>query len=253
LNDGLKVIDFSGDFRLSTPEVYRSWYNKEHNYPEGFKQAIYGIPETNSEKIENTDFIANPGCYPTGAILGILPLVANSLVEKNIIVDSKSGVTGAGIKPKDVTNFANVNDNFTAYGVSTHRHTIEIRECINGVAQSDMNIQFTPHLLPVDRGIISTIYSRPIKQIENLMSYYQEYYVNAPFIRICDSPPTLKDVRGTNYCNIFTKFDENTGNIITITAIDNLVKGAAGQAVHNMNIRLGIKETKGLELIPLRP
>jgi len=249
------IIDLSGDFRLSNPEVYEKWYKKDHIFKEGFDAAGYGIPELFRADIKSKKLIANPGCFPTCSILGLAPLKANDLIEGNIIVDSKTGVTGAGVKAKEVTHFPNVNDNFKAYGVKTHRHTIEIEETMNKLGSGTATVQFTPHLLPVDRGIISTIYTRP-KQgvtVEAVKKYYEEYYQNEPFIRIVDSSPELKDVRGTNYCDIYVTYDERTGNFITISAIDNLVKGAAGQAVQNMNLLFDWPEITGLNHIPLNP
>ena len=249
------IVDLSGDFRLETPETYEHWYKKEHIYKEGFKNAGYGVPELFRKEIKSKKLIANPGCFPTSAILGLAPLKANNLIEESIIVDSKTGVTGAGIKAKEVTHFPNVNDNFKAYGVTTHRHTIEIEEVMNKLGNGKAKVQFTPHLLPVDRGIISTIYSKPRNGIDvhKLRETYEAYYTDEPFIRLVDKSPELKDVRGTNYCDIFVTYDERTGNIITISAIDNLVKGAAGQAVQNMNLLFGWPEITGLSQIPLNP
>lgn len=249
------IIDLSGDFRLSTPEVYEAWYKKDHVFKEGFDLAGYGIPELFREDIKSKKLIANPGCFPTCSILGLAPLKANDLIEENIIVDSKTGVTGAGVKAKEVTHFPNVNDNFKAYGVKTHRHTIEIEETMNKLGSGTATVQFTPHLLPVDRGIISTIYTKPKAgvSVDVVRKYYEDYYQNEPFIRIVDSSPELKDVRGTNYCDIYVTYDKRTDNFITISAIDNLVKGAAGQAVQNMNLLFGWPEITGLNHIPLNP
>lgn len=254
-NADYPIIDLSGDFRLESPDTYEAWYKKEHIYKEGFNQAGYGVPELFREDIKDKKLIANPGCFPTSAILGLAPLQANNLIEESIIVDAKTGVTGAGIKAKEVTHFPNVNDNFKAYGVTTHRHTIEIEEVMNKLGDGEATVQFTPHLLPVDRGIISTTYTKPKKGVDTsqIKAQYEAYYKEEPFIRLVDSSPELKDVRGTNYCDIFVTYDERTGNLITISAIDNLVKGAAGQAVQNMNLLFGWPETTGLNQIPLNP
>lgn len=255
MDKGYNIIDLSGDFRLSSAEVYESWYPKPHSYAQGFKQAVYGLPELFREKIKGKKLIANPGCYPTSAILALAPLVKNNLIQKNIISDSKSGVTGAGIKAKNTTHYPNVNDNFKAYGVKTHRHTIEIEESLNAFENDGFTLQFTPHLLPTDRGIVSTTYSTPVSTVSEaeIVALYEGFYADEDFIRLVGQPPALKDVRGTNYCNLYVAYDDRTNNIIVISAIDNLVKGAAGQAVQNMNILMGWPEALGLGLIPLNP
>lgn len=248
-----KIIDLSGDFRLGSADVYKEWYGKTHIYPEGFSQSVFGIPELFRTQIRSAHLVANPGCYPTGAILGLAPLVKGNFIKRDIIVDSKSGVTGAGVKPKKVTHFSNVYDNFKPYGIKTHRHTIEIQGTLNKLSSNSLNVQFTPHLLPVDRGIISTIYAKPVNGELNLQELYREFYADEPFIRIFENPPEIKNVRGTNFCDLYATFDERTGNIIVVTAIDNLVRGAAGQAVQNMNIMFNFDEKTGLDRIPLNP
>jgi N-acetyl-gamma-glutamyl-phosphate reductase len=251
-----KIVDLSGDFRLDSPEVYHQWYQKEHVYQEGFDSAVFGLPELNRENIKQCDLVANPGCFPTTAILGLAPLLSEGMIEtRGIIVDSKTGVTGAGVKPKEVTHFPNINDNFKAYGLKKHRHTIEIQDTLNKLSSDEVNLQFTPHLLPVDRGILSTIYTRPVKEVTtaDLNALYLRYYEGHPFVRIAPEAPSIKDVRASNYCDIFITFDERTGNIIVLSAIDNLVKGAAGQAIQNMNLMLGFDETAGLKQVPVNP
>jgi N-acetyl-gamma-glutamyl-phosphate reductase len=251
-----KIIDLSGDFRLSSQKVYEEWYNLDHIYPEGIEKAVFGSPELYFDEIKAARLTANPGCFPTTAILGLAPLLADKLIDTDtIIVDSKTGVTGAGIKAKSVNMYSNVNDNFKAYGLKKHRHTIEIQGILNRVSGKDTLIQFTPHLLPVDRGILSTIYTRPTEKIDNkkLKELYASFYANAPFVRLREQEPSIKDVRGSNYCDLFVTYDERTNMIIVISVIDNLIKGAAGQAVQNMNIMLGLEEAKGLNLIPLNP
>lgn len=251
-----KIVDLSGDFRLDSPEVYHEWYQKEHVYHEGFDSAVFGLPELNRENIKQSELVANPGCFPTTAILGLAPLLSEGMIEsRGIIVDSKTGVTGAGVKPKEVTHFPNVNDNFKAYGLKKHRHTIEIQDTLNKLSSEEVSLQFTPHLLPVDRGILSTIYARPVKEMTtaDLNALYLRYYKGHPFVRITPEAPSIKDVRASNYCNIFITFDERTGNIIVLSAIDNLVKGAAGQAIQNMNLMLGLDETAGLKQVPVDP
>lgn len=251
-----KIVDLSGDFRLASPEVYEAWYNKSHVFPEGFERAAYGLPELFREDIRKADLVANPGCYPTSAILGVAPLLAAGLIDpENIIVDSKSGITGAGVKAKPTTHYSNVSDNFKAYGLKTHRHTIEIQEKLAALGNNGTTVQFTPHLLPVDRGILSTIYTKPTESVteEKVKSVYEEYYAGEPFIRLRKVPPSIKEVRGSNYCDLFVTYDERTNRIITLSVIDNLVKGAAGQAVHNMNLMLGLEEKTGFLAVPLSP
>ena len=251
-----KIIDLSGDFRLDTKEIYEEWYKKEHTYPEGFEAVAFGLPELFADKISESRLVANPGCFPTGSILGLSPLIKNKLIDQSsIIVDSKTGVTGAGVKASAVTHFSNVNDNFKAYGLKHHRHTIEIQGILGRLTSGEVTVQFTPHLLPVDRGILSTMYVKPKGKIseEELRSVYEEFYADAPFVRLRNAAPAIKDVRGTNYCDIYPVYDQRTNNIIVISAIDNLVKGAAGLAVQNMNILFGLDETAGLNLIPVNP
>jgi len=252
----MKLVDLSGDFRLSSPAVYSEWYPKDHTYPQGFEEASYGIPELYREEIKESQLVANPGCYPTSAILAIAPLLNEGIAQpEGIIIDSKSGVTGAGVKSKPVNHFSAVNDNFKAYGIKTHRHSIEIQENASRQAGISTSIQFTPHLLPVDRGILSTTYLKPLQDVnqEQVESTFKKHYESEPFVRLRPSAPSIKDVRGTNYCDLFATYDERTGNIIVVTAIDNLVKGAAGQAVQNMNLILGLDETEGLNQVPLQP
>ncbi len=251
-----KIIDLSGDFRLNTPQVYTRWYQKEHTFPEGFTDAVYGLPELHKEAIKDAHLVANPGCYPTGSILALAPLLKKKLLDtSSIIIDAKSGITGAGIKPSDTSHFSNVNENFQAYGLKTHRHTIEVEEQLGFLADEQIILQFTPHLLPVDRGILVTAYATPSRAIseEELQESYKEFYGNAPFVRLKDTLPTIKDVRGSNFCDIYPVFDTRTNRIIVISAIDNLVKGAAGQAIHNMNLMLALPETTGLLLNPIKP
>lgn len=251
-----KIVDLSGDFRLSSKDVYEAWYNKDHVFSEGFETAVFGLPELFRKRIKEARLVANPGCFPTSSILPLAPLMKEGLVDtQNVTVDSKTGVTGAGIKAKPNTHFPAVNDNFTAYGVKTHRHTIEIQEIINLYSGLKSEVLFTPHLLPVDRGILSTTYTKPTRDIteEDLKKIFFEYYHDEPFIRMCDDVPNLKQVRGTNFCDIYATYDERTHTIITISTIDNLVKGAAGQAVQNMNLMMGLDETLGLNQTPLQP
>lgn len=251
-----KLVDLSGDFRLSNAAVYEDWYKKQHVYTEGFGKAVYGMPELHGGAISQADLVANPGCYPTASILGLAPALAAKLVNADsLIIDAKSGTTGAGVKASATTHFSSVNENFRAYGVGNHRHTIEIEEQLGQSFGSACKVQFTPHLLPVDRGILATAYATLARDVseEQVLAIYREFYQQQPFIRIRKEPPALKDVRGSNYCDIYLHVDPRTKRLIVVSAIDNLVKGAAGQAVHNMNLMMGLEQTAGLDQVPMKP
>ncbi|MDX1686123.1 MAG: N-acetyl-gamma-glutamyl-phosphate reductase [Saprospiraceae bacterium] len=251
-----KIVDLSGDYRLNDAETYEKWYSKQHVTPELVPDVPYGLPELERNKIKDARIVANPGCYPTASALALAPLFSRNIVKENIaIVDAKSGTTGAGVKSKPITHFSNVNDNFKAYGLKTHRHTVEIEESLVKQAGDPVSIQFTPHLLPIDRGILSTCYITPEKSItdKDLSDLYQEFYSNEPFIRLPKTLPEVKFVRGTNLCDIYATYDSRTHRIIVLSAIDNLMKGAAGQAVQNMNIMFDLEETSGLKISPLQP
>ncbi|MBN7814898.1 N-acetyl-gamma-glutamyl-phosphate reductase [Algoriphagus pacificus] len=255
-DSGAKIIDLSGDFRLSSKEVYEEWYQKKHTYPEGFESAVYGLPELFAEKIKSAKLIANPGCYPTASILSLAPLFAKKLIqEDSVVIDAKSGLTGAGIKANATTHFSNVNENFKAYGIAGHRHTIEIEEQLGSLAGSEAIVQFTPHLLPVDRGILVTAYAKVKGAMDqdSLTKIYREFYQDKPFVRLRNQAPGIKDVRGSHYCDVFPVWDQRTKRVIVISAIDNLLKGAASQAVHNMNLMFDLPESEGLTQIPLKP
>lgn len=251
-----RIVDLSGDFRLDSAKLYEKWYDKEHVCPEYIKKSVYGMPELNRDHIRNADLVANPGCYPTSTILALLPLVHHKYVDtESIIVDSKSGVTGAGASPKTFTHFPNQFGNFFAYGLKNHRHTPEIETILGTVSDKPLRLQFTPHLLPIDRGILTTTYSNPVKAVneEMVQDAYLNYYEKEHFVRVVDQPPSVKNVRGSNFCDLFATYDERTNRIITISAIDNLVKGAAGQAIQNMNLMFGLLENTGLKYPPLNP
>lgn len=250
------VVDLSGDFRLSNATDYEEWYKMTHSYPRGIADAAYGLPEFFKDEISGSRLVANPGCFPTGAILALAPLLkVGWIVADQIIIDAKTGITGAGVKASATTHFPDVYDNFKAYGLKTHRHTIEIEDVLHRICGRKTRIQFQPHLLPVDRGILSTIYTRPLRDIsqKDLDELFTETYREKPFVRCTPTPPSIKEVRGSNYCDLFYTLDERTGNLVLISAIDNLVKGAAGAAVQNMNLLLGFEETMGLTQIPLKP
>lgn len=254
--DEFITIDLSGDFRFQSRGIYEEWYKKTHIAPDYLEQAVYGLPELFRDQIRNARLVANPGCYPTSAILALAPLLKSGMIEANgIVVDSKSGVTGAGAKAKPNTHFPDLFGNFSAYAIAEHRHAPEIESTLNHYSGYSAQVLFTPHLLPIDRGILTTTYSTPRKSVskELVEELYVSTYEKEHFVRIADQPPQLKHVRGSNYCDIFVTYDERTSKIITVSTIDNLVKGAAGQAVQNMNIIFGLIESTGLKQIPLNP
>lgn len=255
-HEKFRIVDLSGDFRLDSAKLYEKWYKKEHVCPDYLKRSIYGMPEMHRDHIRNADLVANPGCYPTSTILALLPLVRQKMIDtETVIVDSKSGVTGAGASPKTFTHFPNQFGNFFAYGLKSHRHTPEIETVLETVSDTPLKIQFTPHLLPIDRGILTTTYSTPVKAIndELVRETYLNYYGKEHFVRVVDQPPSVKNVRGSNFCDVYATYDERTNRVITISAIDNLVKGAAGQAIQNMNLMFGLLENTGLKYPPLNP
>jgi N-acetyl-gamma-glutamyl-phosphate reductase len=251
-----RIVDLSGDFRLNDAALYEKWYEKKHVCPDYLKQAVYGLPELNRDAIRNANLVANPGCYPTSAILALLPLIQQNLIDvDSIIADSKSGVTGAGSSPKTFTHFPNQFGNFFAYGLKSHRHTPEIETILGTVSEAPLTVQFTPHLLPIDRGILTTAYSTSTKALneEMVRDVYLNFYGKEHFVRVVDQPPSVKNVRGSNFCDLYATYDERTNRVITISAIDNLVKGAAGQAIQNMNRMFGLLENSGLKYPPLNP
>src|SRR3984957_9310700 len=249
LDAGAKVIDLSGAFRLRDAATYSRWYKQEHIAPELLEEAVYGLPEFCRQRIRTARLIANPGCYPTAANLAIQPLIASGVVDRSagIVCDAKSGVSGAGRKASLKTSFCEVADNFSVYSVLDHRHVAEIL-MVSGLDQPELT--FTAHLLPIDRGILETIYvhTRNIKSAEDLLDIYLQHYQAEQFVRLYlpGSWPDLDAVNRTNFCDIGFKFDPATGRAVIVSAIDNLVKGAAGQAIQNMNLILGCEETAGL-------
>lgn len=251
LNLGKKVIDFSADYRFGEAQVYEEWYGVRHTHKELLQEAVYGLPELYREEIKKARLVANPGCYPTSVILGTAPLLSRGLVDiKNIIVDSKSGVSGAGRWPGKDFHFGEIQENFKAYKVTGHRHQPEIEEQLSKLARKETRITFTPHLAPMKRGILSTIYMnlREDASPEELGQLYEDFYGDEPFVRVLglDKFPETKSVWGTNYCHIGLKVDKRIGRAIVISAIDNLIKGASGQAVQNMNLMQGFEEKEGL-------
>ena len=245
------VIDLSADFRLSRPEVYEKWYGQRHSRKSLLRHAVYGLPEIYREKIKQANLIANPGCYPTGAILGLYPLLKNGLVKPDsIVIDAKSGVSGAGKKLSPATQFCEVDENFGAYKVNRHQHTPEIEQTLSDVALEKIEVTFVPHLLPLNRGILSTIYVKRKAGVkkDKLVKAFEAFQNREPFVRFLglDQFPTLRQVQFTNFCDIGISINDHSDQVIVITAIDNLLKGASGQAVQNMNIRFGFPEEAGL-------
>ncbi len=251
---GKRVIDLSADFRLKDIEVYKEWYG-EHKAGDILQKAVYGLPELHRDEIKKAKVVANPGCYPTGAILGIAPLLGKGLIDINtIVIDSKSGVSGAGRGLSLDRTFVEVNEGFKAYNVGLHRHTPEIEQELSLISGSDIKVTFTPHLLPLNRGILSTIYADLNEDVstKRVLSIYDEFYKDEPFIRLMVEGvyPNTTQVRGSNFCDIAIKVDSRTKRVIIISVIDNLIKGASGQAVQNMNIMYGLPEKTGLLTLP---
>jgi N-acetyl-gamma-glutamyl-phosphate reductase len=248
LNAGKTVVDLSADYRLD-PDVYKTWYGTDHKDTANLPKAVYGLPEIYYDAIKKAKLIANPGCYPTSAILGIAPMVKEGAIDEgSIIIDSKSGVTGAGRKPDLALSFSEVNENLKAYRVNDHQHKPEINKILSQVAGKKIEVVFTPHLIPMNRGILSTIYMKLNKALDTkgAIDIYKKFYKGKPFVRVYDEGrlPQIRDIVGSNYCDIGLKA---TGNmLIAVACIDNLKKGAAGQAVQNMNIIAGFDETEGL-------
>lgn len=249
LDRGVKVIDLSGAFRLGTTENYKRWYKEDHTQSAWLAKAVYGLPEVNREQIRSAELLSNPGCYPTAANLALRPLIASGLVDRDasIVCDAKSGVSGAGRKPSLKTAFCEATENFSAYSLLDHRHVPEVL-MISGLDEREFT--FVAQLIPCDRGILETIYFRAprLKDPVEILRIYQDAYANEPFVRVYAPGivPDLRAVQRTNYCDIGFRFDPETGRGVVVSAIDNLVKGAAGQAVQNMNIMFGLDETEGL-------
>lgn len=254
----VKIIDLSADFRIKDVKVYEEWYKLEHKSPQFIEEAVYGLCEINREDVKKARLVANPGCYTTCSILTCYPLVKEGIIDPNtIIVDAKSGTSGAGRGEKVDNLFCEVNENMKAYGVATHRHTPEIEEQLGYACGEKITINFTPHLVPMNRGILATAYASLKKDVtyEEVKAIYDKYYADEKFVRVLEKDvcPQTKWVEGSNYVDVNFKIDPRTNRIIMMGAIDNLVKGAAGQAVQNMNLMFGLKESEGLELVPMFP
>ncbi|MGN0159429.1 MAG: N-acetyl-gamma-glutamyl-phosphate reductase [Brotaphodocola sp.] len=253
-----KVIDLSADFRIKDVEVYEQWYKIKHASPQFIEEAVYGLPEINREKVKNARLIANPGCYPTCSFLSIYPMAKEGLIDVNtIIIDAKSGTSGAGRSSKTANLYCEVNESIKAYGVASHRHTPEIEEQIGYAAGTKPVISFTPHLVPMNRGILVTAYAtltRPVTT-EEVKAIYDKYYANEYFVRVLEPgmAPETRWVEGSNFADVSFKIDPRTNRIVMMGAIDNMVKGAAGQAMQNMNLMFGLPENTGLKQIPVFP
>ena len=255
-------IDLGADFRLSNEEDYKKWYKKDYKYKEIHKEAIYSIPEIikfdnfyNKKDLKKAKIIGNPGCYPTSIGLALAPALINKIIEKeDIIIDSKSGATGAGRELTLNTHFAECNEAFAPYKIAEHRHTPEIEQTLSNIYGDNIKITFVPHLLALNRGILSTIYAKLKDKnfLENIFNLYKEFYKDSKFVRVLNigNIANLKNVKYSNYCDISIHIDERTNKLIIVSAIDNMVKGAAGQAIQNMNIALGFEEDAGLDMIP---
>jgi N-acetyl-gamma-glutamyl-phosphate reductase len=258
LNRGIKVIDLGADFRLKKPEIYQEWYKLEHAAPELLPEAVYGIPELYRNAIKGKSLVANPGCYPTATLLALVPLLRKGLIDKKLfIIDAKSGVSGAGRGANMGTHFSEVNENFKAYGVTTHRHTPEIEQQLSEAAGEPILINFTPHLVPMIRGILATIYAQVAPGVEeaDLRACWLEQYEGEEFVHILPdgSWPQTKFASGGNHAFLQMKLDSRTGRVILVSAIDNLIKGASGQAIQNMNLLFSLPENTGLQARGLWP
>lgn len=253
-----KIIDLSADFRMKDVSIYEKWYGIEHKAPQFMEEAVYGLCEINREKVKGVRLIANPGCYPTCSILSIYPLLKEGLIDTNtIIIDAKSGTSGAGRGAKVANLYCEVNENIKAYGVTTHRHTPEIEEQLGYAAGEPLMVNFTPHLVPMNRGILITAYASLKKDVteEKVRAIYEKYYDDEYFVRVLprNMAPETRFVEGSNYVDVNFRIDPRTKRIVMMGAMDNLVKGAAGQAIQNMNLLFGLPENTGLKLVPVVP
>lgn len=254
----VKIIDLSADFRIKDVATYEKWYNIKHKSPQFIEEAVYGLCEINRDKIKGARLIANPGCYPTCSTLSIYPMMKEGLIDpKSVIIDAKSGTSGAGRGAKINNLYCEVNESIKAYGVTNHRHTPEIEEQLSYAAGEQVLINFTPHLVPMNRGILVTAYANLKKNVtyDEVKAIYDKYYKDEFFVRVLDKDvcPETRWVEGSNFVDVNFKIDERTNRIVMMGAMDNLVKGAAGQAVQNMNILFGLEENKGLKIVPMFP
>lgn len=254
----VRVVDYSADFRLKDSRVYQQWYKSEHTAPALLEKSVYGLPELHRKDVETAELVGLPGCYPTAALLGLAPIMADGVIDRErIVINSLSGVSGAGQTPKQQTHYPEIADNLHAYGVTSHRHTPEIEQELSLLARREIRVLFTPHLVPAIRGILSTITAPAVVETsaEELVERYKHFYKDAPFVRICapGTYPEIRFVRGSNYCDVGLAYDGRTRTVIAVSAIDNLCKGAAGQAVQCMNLMYDLPEESGLRFGGLTP
>lgn len=257
---GVRVVDISADFRLTDPAAYPRWYGFTHPAPELLKEAVFGLPELYRQRIAGARVVANPGCYPTGAILALAPALKAGLIEPDVIIDSKSGISGAGRTLSLGSHYSEANEDCSAYGLEGHRHLPEITQELSLLHPGKkVSVTFIPHLTPMTRGILTSAYARIIpgklgpNPKEELLELYRDFYRDEPFVRVTGSPPHSKHTWASNFCLVYPALDTRTGRLVALSSIDNLVKGAAGQAIQNMNIMLGLPETMGLEALPVYP
>lgn len=247
LDAGCRVVDLSADYRLSDPGIYEQWYGHVHTDPTRLSNTVYGLPEIYMDKIPEADLVANPGCYTSTSILGLAPLLSEGLIDPTgIVIDAKSGVSGAGRTPKLGTLFSECNESVTAYGIGTHRHTPEIEQVLGDIGGAPVHVAFNPHLMPMDRGILCSMYPRLKQQVsvDELLAVFRKFYAGQPFIRIVENIPATKHVAHTNFCDISVRM--NREQLVVFSATDNLIKGASGVAVQNMNLLLGLDQRTGM-------
>ena len=260
LEQGVKVVDISADFRLKQADVYSQWYGVEHPDPTYLEEAVYGLTELNRDAVADARLVANPGCYPSSAILALAPAIRHGVISSDIIVDSKSGVSGAGRTLSMTTHFSEVNENVMAYSVNGHRHLPEISQELDTMSDSPVNLTFLTHLIPMTRGILSSCYAPLSPEVaqdpdasDHIRQLYQDFYAADAFVQVTNAPPQTKQTLGNNYCLVYPVVDPRTNRLIVISCLDNLVKGAAGQAVQNMNLMCGYPEEMSLEALAVYP
>jgi N-acetyl-gamma-glutamyl-phosphate reductase len=256
IDDGIPAVDISADFRLKDLATYESWYKVEHPCPNYIESAVYGLPELHRSELKRTKLVANPGCYPTGTVLGMAPAMRAGIVQTDVISDCKSGISGAGRSAKMEYGFSELNDNMSAYGLSGHRHQPEMAQELSGVSENGpVNVTFVPHLAPMTRGILGTHYAKLTREVTQaeVTELYRSFYADEPFLHVVPAPPATKETWGSNDCLVYPHVRVETNTLIVVTALDNLVKGAAGAGVQNMNIMLGLEETLGLQGLPVYP
>lgn len=256
IDSGVPAIDISADFRLKDLPTYKSWYKVEHPCPHHIESAVYGLPELHRSEIRDTKLVANPGCFPTGTVLGMAPAVQAGIVEPNVISDSKSGISGAGRSTSMEYGFSELNDNMSAYALNGHRHLPEMSQELSTVSSSgDVSVTFVPHLAPMTRGILGTHYARLSREVTQaeVDEMYRAFYADEPFASVVSAPPATKHTWGSNDCLLYPHVNKESGTLIVVSALDNLGKGAAGAGVQNMNIMLGLEETAGLKALPVYP